>query len=243
MLPTTGVEDNISDDLTSDKTLEEEKTDVMDKNKAYVTKVYNKVRSSVIKLLFPTSQTLKFKIKDGEFTVKIPKGEYENRALETGDRVIIVPFQQSKKAKSSRKFGYAVITPSLDNTGNEIKNSYRTVAVLSDAEIDKLKDTPETKKIFNDIENNELRDKDFVSLLHGDISSEDGFKTSNSKDLGSPIAEGTVQSANTIKYFFGKDFRKFTHSEMGDIINKFIDSFYANQIENDPSFRQSKRVL
>jgi hypothetical protein len=235
--PTSGIEDTIHPDLTTDQTIESEKKSIMDKIKDTTVQVYDKVRDSVVKLLFPTSQTLKFKIKDGVFAIK-PNQEYENDHTTAGDQIMIVPFRQDKKSKSNRNFGYAVITPAKGYDGVEIPNSYRTLAVLSDKEIDAFKDNPKTKQIFTDIEQNELRDKGFVSLLYGDINSEDGFKTSGGKDIGEPIAVGTVQSANTIKYFFGKDFRKFDHSQMSDIISKFVDSFYANQIEKDPAFRQ-----
>ena len=240
VLPTSGLEDNIDEDITSDKTLESEKKTIMAQIKDKAVQVYNKVRDSVVKLLFPTSQTLKFKISDGSFAVK-PTKEYEFSNTVAGDKVMIVPFRQDKKSKSNRNFGYAVITPAKGYDGVEIPNTYRTLAVLSDKEIDALKDNPKTKQIFNDIEQNELRDKGFVSLLYGDISSEDGFKATGGKDIGEPIAMGTVAAANTVKYFFGKDFKKFDHAQMNDIISKFVDSFYANQIEKDPSFRQKAR--
>ena len=240
VLPTSGLEDNIDDDITSDETLESEKKTIMGQIKDKAVQVYDKVRDSVVKLLFPTSQTLKFKIKDGSFTVK-PNQEYEFDHTVAGDQIMIVPFRQDKKSKSPRNFGYAVITPAKGYDGTEIPNTYRTLAVLSDKEIDALKDNPKTKQIFNDIEQNELRDKGFVSLLYGDITSEDGFKTTGGKDIGTPIATGTVAAANTVKYFFGKDFKKFDHGQMNDIISKFVDSFYANQIEQDPSFRQKAR--
>ena len=240
VLQTDGLEDNISDDITSDETLESEKKTIMGQIKDKAVQVYDKVRDSVVKLLFPTSQTLKFKISDGSFAVK-PTKEYEFSNTVAGDKVMIVPFRQDKKSKSNRNFGYAVITPAKDVDGAEVPNTYRTLAVLSDKEIDALKDNPKTKQIYNDIEQNELRDKGFVSLLYGDISSEDGFKATGGKDIGTPIAEGTVAAANTVKYFFGKDFKKFDHGQMNDIISKFVDSFYANQIEKDPSFRQKAR--
>lgn len=240
VLQTDGLEDNISDDITSDETLESEKKTIMGQIKDKTVQVYDKVRDSVVKLLFPTSQTLKFKISDGSFAVK-PTKDFEYSNTTAGDRVMIVPFRQDKKSKSNRNFGYAVITPAKDADGAEIDNTFRTLAVLSDKEIDALKDNPKTKQIYNDIEQNELRDKGFVSLLYGDINSEDGFKATGGKDIGSPIAEGTVAAANTVKYFFGKNFKKFNHSEMNEIISKFVDSFYANQIEQDPSFRQKAK--
>ena len=79
-------------------------------------------------MLFPTGQTVKYKIGDNEFSAKVSGTNYENKDLQAEDKVILIPFQQSKNTKSGRKFGYAVVSPAKDTNNSEIPNSWKLSA-------------------------------------------------------------------------------------------------------------------
>lgn len=241
VVTTSGLEDNteqtdVVQPVTSPETVKEAQKDLWNKIKDKTVGVYNKVRDEVVNLLFPTAQTTKYKIGDGQFTIK-PDGQFENKALMAGDRVIVIPFQQSQTSKSPRKFGYAVITPSISTDGSEIPNSYRTVAVLSDSEIDKFKEKPETINLYNVIEENEKRDKGFVSIIYQDISDENGFTTSASKIINE-LEEGRVIHSNPVKYYYGDNYKDMNKSTMDAMINEFVEKFYANHVSSFPISQQ-----
>jgi hypothetical protein len=194
---------------------------------------YTKVRDSVIELLFPTAQTTKFKISDGIFSIK-PGESFENLPLMPGHRVIVIPFQQSQNTRSSRKFGYAIVTPALDESGTEIENSYRTVAVLSDSEIDKFKESIHTSNVYDAIVENEKRNKGFVSIDYtADISQNNGFTTSSSKVINE-LYTGKVAHSQAVRYFYGKKDSPMNKSNIDALINQFIDNYYANWINSFP---------
>jgi len=228
----TGAEDQQSADVAeTEKTYKQISTDMWNKIKDKTITAFTKIRDGIVEILFPTGSTVKFKIGDGVFTTTAD--EFENRNLQAGDRVVIVPFQQSKTAKSPRKFGYAAITPAITADGSEIPNSWRTVSVLSDTEIDRLKESPKTKPVYDAITQNETKDKGFINLLYTDVSDVNGFTTSAGK-TANDLAEGVVSHANPIKYFFNKAYKDMNKSTMDEVITAFIDSFYANHISSFP---------
>lgn len=240
VVPTSGIEDNQEiGDVTESREDERANTiaSMWEKIRDNSVKAYNKLKSEVIELLFPTAQSIKYKISDGNFTVNSPEEGYENRDLREGDKVYVIPFQQSKTSKSPRKFGYAIITPAIDQSGEIIENSYRTIAVLSDYEIDKLKEKPETTDLYNAINDNERREKGFVSITYSDVSDENGFITTSGKIINE-LQEGVVSYAKTVKYFYGGDFKEMNRSIMDNMIDQFIENFYANHIN---SFPESQR--
>jgi hypothetical protein len=193
-------------------------------------KGFTVMRDSVVELLFPTGQTTKFKLGDGKFSIN-PQNGFENKHLGEGDKVIVIPFQQSPNAKSSRNFGYAVVTPAIDEEGKVIPNSYRTVAILSDNEITQLKEKSETATVYNAINQNEARAKGFVSITYQDVSDENGFITSPTKVMNE-LHEGKVVYSQTIRYQYGDQYRDMNRPTMDEIINQFIENFYSNHLAN-----------
>lgn len=194
-------------------------------------KAYQKLKNGIISLLFPTGSTTKYKVGDTSFSVNVDNIDYENSNLRAGDRVIVVPFQQSKNSKSKRNFGYAVITPALDVNREVIENNYRTVAILSDNEIDRLKEDPTTATIYNEIVANESKNKGFISLMYQDVSDVNGFTTSDNKNIND-LYEGVIAHSNSIKYGFDESYRDLTKGQMDDIIEKFAKYFYANYLDS-----------
>lgn len=191
---------------------------------------YNKVKDSIVDILFPTGSTVKFKIADGVFRAKLTEGTFENAPVFKGNRVIIVPFRQSQSSNSPRVFGYAVITPALDSDNKVIPNTYRTVGILSDTEIDRFKEKPETANVYNTITENEKRNVNFVSLTYEDVKDPNGFVTNNNKIINELI-EGTVAHASPLKYFYRKDkAADFNKAEMERIIETFVDNMYGGRI-------------
>jgi hypothetical protein len=241
----TGIEDNVEDTEVSQpyeagEAPKKDLTEMWDKIKEGAVTSFNKMKDSVVELLFPTAQTIKYKIADGEFTVKIPD-TYENKNIATGDIVTVIPFQQSPNSNSPRKFGYAVVTPAIDQDGKVIENSYRTISVLSDYEIDKLREKPETSDLYDAINQNERRDKGFVSILYSDVSDENGFTTSSNKVINE-IEKGKVVHAQTVKYFYSTSYKDMNRATMDEIITEFINNFYDNHINSFPeSQRQAER--
>src|SRR5690606_10751538 len=157
-------------------------------------------------------QTTKYKVSDGVFRTSIPDGEeFENQRLKEGDRILVIPFRQNNASNSPRKFGYAIVTPAISQNGDIVNNSYRTVSVLSDGEIDKLKEKPETERVYNDIVSNESRDIGFVSIDYSDINDPNGFTTSSSKSIDI-LHEGVVSFSQPIKYIFGDKYRDMNKS-------------------------------
>lgn len=243
VVTTNGLEEPLQDENAEnydEGALRKTITQMVNKVKDNTVKAFTKVRDEIVELLFPTGQTIKFKIGDNEFTVKKPD-EFENKNLTDGDRVILIPFKQSKTSKSTRNFGYAIITPAIDSEGNVIENSYRTVSVLSDYEIDNLKEKPETINLYNSILENEKRDKGFVSIEYNDVSSRNGFTTSASRIINE-LQEGKVVHAQPLKYFYGKTYREINASTMDQMIDTFIQNFYENHINSFPEAqRESER--
>jgi Mor family transcriptional regulator len=232
-----GIEDNSEEsDLTQDseggstyrKTFTKMWNSIKDKSKD----TFLSMRDDIVELLFPTGQTTKFKLTDGKFTVT-PGTEYENKALSEGDEIIVIPFQKSQNAKSSMNFGYAVVTPAIDQDGKVIPNSYRTVAILSDNEINKYKEKPETSGVFNAINQNEGRAKGFVSITYEDVSDQNGFLTSPTKVINE-LHVGKVVYSQSIKYQYGNTFRDMNRATMDGVIDMFINNFYANHLNNFP---------
>jgi hypothetical protein len=231
--------DEVEEDAetTSEKTKEEFDASFWDKVQDEAVKAYHKIKNGIVELLFPTAQTTKYKIRDGEFSNNLLRlGEgYENQALKEGDNVMIIPFKQRRLKEGKtypRKFGYAVVTPAIDEGGDIIPNKYRTVSVLSDREIDGLDDHFETRYIYDAIRDNETRDQEFVFITYDDVSLENGFETTGNKLLGDPIAEGVVAHSNSVKYFYGNDYRPMNAGAMHNMIEEFIKKFYANHLDN-----------
>jgi len=193
---------------------------------------FDKMKAGVVELLFPTGQTTKYKVTEGQFTLR-PEGEYENRNLRNGDKVIVIPFKPSKTSKSGRKFGYAVVTPAIGEDGKAIPNSYRTVSILSDSEIDKFKENNDTIPLYDSITENEGRNVGFVSILYEDVSGTNGFITTSSKVINS-LQEGQVIHSQPIKYFYSAPYRDMNAQYMSNLIDHFIDNYYDNHLNALP---------
>ena len=233
ILPTSGIEDPLEEENAEsqenlDRDVEEMNSNIMDK----ATTAFNKVKKAVIELLFPTGATTKYIVSQGEFVTKTPE-VYENKNLSEGDRIILIPFNKDANSKSPRNFGYAIITPAIDQEGKEIPNNYRTVAILSDKEIDDLKEKPQTSDIYNTIVQNETRDKGFVSIEYTDVSNPNGFNSSSSK-IVNDIYEGKVTYSQPLKYFYGKDYQELNEKTFNDIIKTFIHQYYQNHLNSFP---------
>lgn len=193
---------------------------------------FDKMKAGIVELLFPTGQTTKYKVTDGQFTLR-PEGEYENRNLRNGDKVIVIPFRSTQNNKSSRKFGYAVVTPAIGQDGQVIPNSYRTVSILSDTEIDRFKDNNDTIPLYDSITENEGRNVGFVSISYEDVKGTDGFITTASKVIN-PLQEGTVAHSQPIKYFYTAPYRDMNAQYMNNLIDHFIDNYYDNHLNALP---------
>lgn len=241
VVATDGIEDQVDGEISekSDKTLPLTLSVMADAIKDKAVKAYTKVRSEVIELLFPTGQAIKYKVASGTFSTKAP-ADFESRDLRADDKIMLIPFTK-KGGKSNRKFGYAIISPNIDPAGDEIPNSFKTVAVLSDAEIDKLKEKPETREIYNIIEENEKRDASFVSISYDDVSSENGFETGSNKIIN-PLEEGIVVHANPVKYYYKDTFTPLNKSVLEDVIDKFVNNYYKNHLDSFPSAERAKEL-
>lgn len=240
VVATPGVEDNVLDDVSEkfeNTNFIDEYNKLMSKIKDPAVKAFDKIRDNVVELLFPTAQSIKYKVTNGEFTTKVPD-TYENRNLRDGDRVVIIPFQQSKTTNSPRKFGYAVVSNTISQEDIVNPSSYKTIAILSDTEIDRFKEKPETKSIYDNILENEKRDKGFVSILYSDVNDENGFTTGSGKVVNE-IQEGIILHANSVRYFFNKDFKEMNKSVMDGMIENFIKDFYRNHLESFPISQQA----
>ncbi len=243
VIATDGLESNqeetdITDLSRGNKAMTQAISNMWDRIKDNTVSAYLKARDSVVELLFPTGQTTKYKISDGVFRVK-PEEDFENQDLREGDRIIVIPFRQSENSNSPRKFGYAVITPALDQEGKEIRNSYRTVSILSDTEIDKFKEKPDTTQLYNDITENEKRNIGFVSVLYEDVKDPNGFITNSGKIINE-IHEGVVVYSQPIKYYYGTTYRDMSKANMEAMIDFFIKNFYANHLNSFPV--QSRQI-
>lgn len=237
VVPTSGIEEEIQ--VEEAKPIKEVIEEMYDKIKDKAITAYNRIRKGVVDLLFPTSQTTKYKVSDGDFTVVSDLDSYENRNLREGDKISLIPFRKSKNSKSPRNFGYAIVTPAIDQDGNVIPGNYRTVSILSDYEIDQFKNKPETQKVYNSILENEKRDEGFVSIFYVDVSDDNGFKTDTGKSIDE-LEVGKVVHSNSVKYFYNPtEYRPMNKANFDEIIDDFIKSFYKNHIESFPPERQA----
>lgn len=199
----------------------------------------SKLKDNVVNLLFPTSQTIKFKMQDGVFTMKPAEGSLaEYRSLKDSDEVTVIPFQQTKGTNSPRKFGYAIVTPAKDATGAVIPNEMRTVGIFSDKEINDLKES--NSPVFAAIVENEKLDKGFVNISYQDVNDPNGFRTSNNK---TPIEliTGKVSHVNPITYFRGKE-KTMDQAQLDSMINTYIDEFYKNHLDSFAKDRARERA-
>lgn len=217
-----------------DETKEDVEKGMMARIKDELVTAFDKIKSGIIELLYPTGQTIKYKIKDGDFTInprRLAETPYENKALQNDDKVILIPFRQQHAHKSNRRFGYAIVTPAIGQDGQEIPNEYRTVSVLSDREIDRFKNNVDTKKIYDLIQDNEKGSIEFVTIKYDDLYDENGFRTGGTKVIR-PLVEGRVTYTNPIKYFYRGEYKEMDGANMERIINNFINSFYRNMLED-----------
>jgi hypothetical protein len=242
ILPTSGIENTLEEDNADnydEGKLEKDTTKMIDKIRDTTITTFNKVKDNVVELLFPTGATTKFRLSQGEFVTKTPE-TYENKNLSEGDKIILIPFNKDKNSNSPRNFGYAIVTPAIDQEGKEIPNSYRTVAVLSDHEIDQLKEKPQTSDIYNNITQNETRDKGFVSIEYADVSNPNGFNSSSNK-IVNDLYEGKVTYSQPLKYFYGKTYQDLKEKALNDIIKTFINQYYQNHLSSfSPAQKQTE---
>ena len=194
-----------------------------------VNKDITSLKDGIVRLLFPTASTIKYKIEDGIFSVKA-ENEFKNRDLRDGDKVQVIPFKTSNS-----KVGFAFVTPALDEQGNEISKSFRTVGILSDKELAAL--SKSNRVLYNSL-NGYLLSGRTPTITYADVNNRNGIIEKGNKFID-PISEGTVIHNNPVSYFFKKDsYTSLNKKELKDIISKFVKGYYKNYLDSlDPTVR------